>query len=556
MTIINKCWLVLLVAAQLLATSVRAQPADTTERTAPEQPIRTEPVEDSDPSNSTKTHIPENMQRRLGLKTDTEESEQIESTPEKSSVRHEAIFRMGSDAVLKAGHSADAVVVINGTAKIHGKVHEAVVAVGGDIEIDGDVRNSVVAVLGSVRAKKGAKISGDVITVGGTFDSADEVDFSGTPVEIDLGGLGEGLKKWVIHCVLKLRLLAPQVGWVWVVAGFFFLIYLLVAAILPAPVQACVNELTKRPVTTFFMGLLAKILVPLVLTLLAVTGVGVVVIPFIVAALVFGAMIGKVALLERIGSGLGMRFGISGLQKPLAGFLVGIVILTVLYMVPVLGLITFGVVSLWGLGCAVTATFSSLKREAPEKPPASPPSGGSPVTGMTATETPASSGTASAHTGSLSSAAPFTENPMPGPPIAAGAASVNVPEVLTYPKARFWERMGAAFLDIVLISIVGGITGSEPLTFFVGLAYFAGLWTWKGTTIGGIVLGLKVVRFDGQPVSFTVAIVRALASAFSAIVLFLGFLWIAWDRDKQGWHDKIAGTVVLRLPRGTPLVCI
>ncbi len=132
---------------------------------------------------------------------------------------------------------------------------------------------------------------------------------------------------------------------------------------------------------------------------------------------------------------------------------------------------------------------------------------------------------------------------------------MNLPEALAYPKASFWERMGAAFLDLVLVGILAKFAGHPPLGFLVALAYFAGMWTWKGTTVGGIVLGLKVVRLDGQPVSLLVALVRGLAAAFSVIVLFLGILWIAWDKDKQGWHDKIAGTVVLRLPRGTPLVC-
>ena len=77
-----------------------------------------------------------------------------------------------------------------------------------------------------------------------------------------------------------------------------------------------------------------------------------------------------------------------------------------------------------------------------------------------------------------------------------------------------------------------------------------------GVAIGGIVLGLKVVRMNGEPVSFAVSLVRGLAAGFSAIVLFLGFFWIAWDQDRQGWHDKIAGTLVLRLPRGTPLLCL
>jgi uncharacterized RDD family membrane protein YckC len=63
-----------------------------------------------------------------------------------------------------------------------------------------------------------------------------------------------------------------------------------------------------------------------------------------------------------------------------------------------------------------------------------------------------------------------------------------------------------------------------------------------------------VSRLDGQPLTFVIALVRGLAAGFSVVVLFLGFLWIIWDKDKQGWHDRIAGTVVVKLPRGTPLV--
>ena len=133
----------------------------------------------------------------------------------------------------------------------------------------------------------------------------------------------------------------------------------------------------------------------------------------------------------------------------------------------------------------------------------------------------------------------------------SGAPPV-VPETLTYPKASFWERLGASFLDIILVSIAGAVV--HPIWPLVALAYFSALWAWRGTTVGGIVVGLKVVRVDGKPLTFPVALVRSLAAAFSVVVLFLGYLWIAWDSEKQGWHDKIAGTVVLRLPRGTPLV--
>jgi uncharacterized RDD family membrane protein YckC len=123
-----------------------------------------------------------------------------------------------------------------------------------------------------------------------------------------------------------------------------------------------------------------------------------------------------------------------------------------------------------------------------------------------------------------------------------------------YPRASFWERLGAAVLDVILVGILCAVL--HPIAPVVALIYFAALWAWKGTTIGGIVVGLKVVRADGKPLTFPIALVRSLAAAFSVIVLFLGFIWIAWDREKQGWHDRIAGTVVLKLPRGTPLLCL
>lgn len=128
-------------------------------------------------------------------------------------------------------------------------------------------------------------------------------------------------------------------------------------------------------------------------------------------------------------------------------------------------------------------------------------------------------------------------------------------DVSSFPKATLWQRLLAAILDLILISIAAGIVHLRPPFFLiVALAYFVGMWTWRGTTIGGIVLKLKVVRPDGRPLTVVVALVRGLAAAFSAVVLFLGFLWIAWDKDKQGWHDKIAGTEVIRLPRSAPLV--
>lgn len=486
--------------------------------------------------------------------TSAEERETIahggaKRSSDRSGVHREALITFGKDVELKAGDTADTVVAIGGSARIHGKVLREVVAIGGDVEVDGEVGQEVVAVLGSVKLAPGATIKRDAVAIGGKIEVAEGATIRGRAQEIDFGEIGlsnpKWLRSWFGQCVLKVRPLAPQVGWLWGVAGAFFLFYLLVAVAVPRPVQACVDELTRRPATTFLLGLLAKLLLPVILIILILTGIGLIVVPFIVAALFLGAIVGKVALLEWLGSRLSLRFGIESVQRPVVGLVLGAVIVTLLYMVPVLGLATFLVLGVWGLGAAVTAAAGGLRRELPEKRAAASPSA----------------------PGVASVAAGFAETPGGTPASAMGvapdatattpaAAPAVLPDVLVYPKAGFWERMGAAFLDLVLVGVVMGLAHSPRLGPLVALAYFAGMWTWKGTTIGGILLGLKVVRYDGQPVTFAPALVRALAAGFSICVLFLGFLWIAWDKDKQAWHDKIAGTVVLRLPRGMPLVCL
>ena len=84
--------------------------------------------------------------------------------------------------------------------------------------------------------------------------------------------------------------------------------------------------------------------------------------------------------------------------------------------------------------------------------------------------------------------------------------------------------------------------------------YGAVMWKLRGSTVGGIVFHLQVVRIDGRDVDWETAIVRALGCFLSLAVAGLGFLWIAFDDAGQAWHDKIAGTVVVRVPKNLPLV--
>ena len=121
------------------------------------------------------------------------------------------------------------------------------------------------------------------------------------------------------------------------------------------------------------------------------------------------------------------------------------------------------------------------------------------------------------------------------------------------PRAGFWIRMAALLLDVLLVGFVMSALGHVFHLHLLALAaYGAVMWKLRGSTIGGIIFDLRVVRLDGRPIEWETAIVRALGCFLSLAVAGLGFIWIAFDEANQAWHDKIAGTVVVRVPKTLP----
>lgn len=84
------------------------------------------------------------------------------------------------------------------------------------------------------------------------------------------------------------------------------------------------------------------------------------------------------------------------------------------------------------------------------------------------------------------------------------------------------------------------------MTAFISMLYFTYFHGTTGQTLGKMIFGLKVVQTTGENMTLGIGFLRWVGYIISTVVLSLGFLWIAFDRKKQGWHDKIAGTVVVR----------
>jgi uncharacterized RDD family membrane protein YckC len=123
--------------------------------------------------------------------------------------------------------------------------------------------------------------------------------------------------------------------------------------------------------------------------------------------------------------------------------------------------------------------------------------------------------------------------------------------------ADFLTRFIAIFIDAIVVSIISSILsttkgGSSSAIstmpgFLIGGLYYVLMWSYQnGQTLGKKVMKIKVVREDGKPVDLTTSILRYIGYFISAFVFFLGFLWILFDSKKQGWHDKIAKTYVVK----------
>jgi uncharacterized RDD family membrane protein YckC len=134
--------------------------------------------------------------------------------------------------------------------------------------------------------------------------------------------------------------------------------------------------------------------------------------------------------------------------------------------------------------------------------------------------------------------------------------------------AGFWIRTGAAIIDTILIVLITfplliaiygwAYFGSTQTSLIAGPADFLiswvlpavaviAFWIIKQATPGKMAVSTRIVdAASGEAASAGQLVGRYLAYYVSLLPLGLGILWVAFDKKKQGWHDKLAGTVVVR----------
>ena len=135
-----------------------------------------------------------------------------------------------------------------------------------------------------------------------------------------------------------------------------------------------------------------------------------------------------------------------------------------------------------------------------------------------------------------------------------------------YEYAGFWMRFLASVIDSVIFFIalglplvlIGNFTGIDPwdstefgvmdvISNVLSVVIYVFFWVKYAGTPGKRLLKLKILDADtGEHLSVGKAIIRYIGYIPSALVLFLGFIWVAFDARKQGWHDKMANSVVVK----------
>ncbi len=464
------------------------------------------------------------------------------------------IVRIGQNFALGQGETVREIQSGLADITIAGQVEDDVAVIVGSLHLTNTARvgGSIVVIGGTLTIDAGASVERDMIVIGGSLNAPAEFTPGGQQVVVGNLAVADalrGLVPWITRGLLLGRPLVPDIKWMWAAVAVFFFVYVMVNALFTNPVRAVADTVASRPLSSFLLGLLVLVLTVPAIAILAATLIGIAVVPFVLCALVVGGVIGKAGVIRATGRSLLPEGEDTGRVRSLASIVIGFAVLTIAYVIPVLGFITWAMTGVIGLGGAATAFRATLRREHPPRVRA-------PQAVEPAMVVDAGPGVAPepAYAPPASTFAPDARNT--SEPLASAAAtpsSAAVPtDLAVYPRATFLDRVAAFALDAILVAIAVNLLdltrhdGWFPLLL---LAYHIAFWAWRGTTLGGIIVGLRVVRVQGTDLRFVDALVRGLTSVFSIAALGIGCLWMLQDPERQMWHDRIAGTVVVKVPR-------
>ena len=299
-----------------------------------------------------------------------------EETYSEMVVRSEDLVKMGESILVKENEIIDGdVVSIGGSITMKGTAKGDVVCIGGALRISGTVKGDVVCIGGALILDSTAVIKGDAVSVVGSLQRHDDAVIKGESISINLGPFSLLGIPWSA---------TGRIGRITSFMGFAFLarlgrfiavllIVVLVVTFLPKPTDRLETTATKSFWRSFLTGLLGEVLIVPAMVLLAVSIVGIILIPFAIVAIIVAFFFGVAGFSLLVGNLFFRRFK-SHKVHPVAASAMGILLIYVLSLLAgLLGLVlipagigvgVLGKIVIWvawttGLGAVILTRFGT-----------------------------------------------------------------------------------------------------------------------------------------------------------------------------------------------------
>lgn len=265
------------------------------------------------------------------------------------------LFTLISNPALCDYRDAREIVKIGGSVEVpEDVVAQTAVAIGGSVTVYGRVLDEAVAIGGSIYIEPGAIVEGDAVAIGGIIDKSEDGVVGGDEVEIAIPG-----------CRVFSGMCRPdqwfQLGLYFKVIGLlmFLALVLLVVALFPKPIETVSKTIEKDLLKTFLIGLVIILVFVPAIVILAITIIGIVLIPLWILLVLVGGLFGYIGLATLVGEKIFQSFKAKQVAIVLSG-LVGVLVLGIVGFIPVFGHLIRGLAICWGLGGVAVSRFGSL----------------------------------------------------------------------------------------------------------------------------------------------------------------------------------------------------
>jgi uncharacterized RDD family membrane protein YckC len=461
-----------------------------------------------------------------------DEEDDADATPTPAKKKHhsenDTTVKIAGDFKLAKGESTNKdVVVIGGTVEIDGNINGDLVLIGSKGTFSGSANGDMVLIGTLLRIKPGATANGDLVSIGSDTPGSDRLKVNGDRTDLSTISPIAPFFTELVSNIFLLRPMSPTSMVGWTLAILALILRLAIAMAFPKPLAELNTMLLQRLAPSFLVGLALVIGGAILSSLLTITVVGILAIPFLALGGLLLGFFGRIVVSYSIGKLLFPRLVNQPYALPV-WVIAGNVVLWILFCIPIIGFITYGIVAPLGLGVVAIYIADRYKASTPKQI--------ANVSAATPSET-VSPGTVPSEI-----VPPPVQRPVPEFGLVTTSYVVN--------QAAFLPRLAGNLIDLAIVYAILYSIHQTRILIPIWVAYRFGMYAWRSATLGEIVMNLRVQKANGTPLTgdYSASLIRALASLISLLPLGFGFIWILFNKEMQAWHDRISVSYVVRAP--------